>query len=120
MDVILVEVMPLVVGRRTWPSPSEFRRAGHADLEQAIRRSGGHPVWAARCGLPLQRAVGLEVVIEQARAVIARRGWLPGEQKLRQMAMYDLAREVNRYGGARAFCVRFGLRSPPRQDNTLR
>ena len=49
---IRAELAYFCAGRPAWPSPGEFKAAGHADLYVAASRYGGTAFWAAELGLP--------------------------------------------------------------------
>lgn len=46
---------PFLAGRSTWPSETEFERAGLGALRSAVRRYGGFAAWAAKLGFPPPR-----------------------------------------------------------------
>jgi hypothetical protein len=48
---IRAELASFCNGNQTWPSASEFKAAGHADLYVAASRYGGVAFWAAELGL---------------------------------------------------------------------
>jgi DNA-binding transcriptional ArsR family regulator len=53
---IRAELAQFCNGRATWPSATEFKAAGHADLYVAASRYGGVGFWAAELGLRAGRA----------------------------------------------------------------
>jgi site-specific DNA recombinase len=49
------ELRGLVTARSTYPTPTQFREAGHWNLYVTIGKRWGHHYWAERLGLPRQR-----------------------------------------------------------------
>lgn len=97
-----------------WPSRTQFIARGRYDLYLAVRDHGGHLYWARRVGARLSsaqlpRGVPEEVLVEEARVLVAQEGRLPNQERLRLMGHPRLATAVQRAGGAKRFAEKHGL-----------
>jgi hypothetical protein len=101
-------------GRTTFPTLAEFDAAGRTDLRSAVTDYGGVRYWATRLGLDLpahrhHTTYSIDDALEDARSVVARLGYLPGEPTLRRLGMNRLATVVRASGGARKFAEQYNL-----------
>ncbi len=106
---IAEELTDFARGSGVMPTTRELDFAGREDLRYAVVAHGGVRHWAQELGLQLrerQRAPAPppEAMVDAARALIDRWGYLPGANKLRQMGHRDLAIAIKHSGGAEAYC----------------
>lgn len=102
---------------KRWPTSSEFRAAGRADLMSAITAYGGVVYWAEKVGAELGPGQNREPylmteALAEAREVIEQLGYLPGLDTLRELGHFRLVTVVRAHGGAAKFCAEFGLTRP--------
>jgi hypothetical protein len=88
-----------------------------------VANHGRARYWAARLGLALAPSQVAHLryeehkAVDDARQVIAKVGWLPGDAKLRRMGYGRLASAVKASGGAARFCAVHAL--PGRRSRGL-
>jgi len=64
-------------GRETWPSASEFKKAGHSDLYVAASRYGGIAFWTKELGLARPARPAAPEPAAPTRTARTRRRWRP-------------------------------------------
>jgi hypothetical protein len=132
---IRAELERFCAKRKTWPSPAEFRAAGHSDLYIAASRYGGVGFWASELGFsrpgrtepptrspvrpPSFRWTNERIRAELERFCAKRKTW-PSPAEFRAAGHSDLYVAASRYGGVGFWASELGFSRPGRTEPPAR
>ncbi|GAQ84260.1 hypothetical protein KFL_001820130 [Klebsormidium nitens] len=103
------------------PTRSQLRGSKRADLEKGMRLHGGPAIVAARLGLEIQHQqkpagywcdlANIEREIKALQPVIGvDRGVMPSRRMLERAGRFDIARALEKWGGAKGLAAKLGLK----------
>jgi Arc/MetJ-type ribon-helix-helix transcriptional regulator len=120
-DRIRDELVEYLVGRKDWPSRSEFERDGRTALRNAVNRTGGPDRWADDLGMQrhdrragIRRGWTPEEVETHLRDLIGTSGVWPTRAEFERAGLAGLRGAIYRYEGPDYWARRMSVtRRPP-------